>query len=54
MLDVLKTVNRILRIVFIGVVAVTAMVKVFDIKSKETVQIIDEDEYSTSEFDEIW
>ena len=55
MLDVLKTVNRILRIVFIGVVGITAIVKVFDIRpEKETVVINEDEDYITSEFDEIW
>ena len=54
MLEVLKTVNKILRIIFIGVVGITAIVKVFDIKPKETAVVTDDDERVTSEFDEIW
>ncbi len=55
MLEVFKTVNKILRIVFIGVVGITAIVNVFNIKpQKETVVIDDENDYITSEFDEIW
>ena len=55
MLDVLKTVNKILRILFIGVVGITAIVKIFDIRpEKQTVIFNEDDEYITSEFDEIW
>ena len=55
MLDVLKTINKVLRIVFIGFVGITAITKLFDFKSEEKTVIADEDrEYITSEFDEIW
>lgn len=55
MLDVLKTVNKILRVVFIGFIAVAAIAKAFDIKPAEKAVVSgDEDEYTTSEFDEIW
>lgn len=55
MLDVFKTLNKILRIIFIGVVGIAAIVKVFDIKpQKETVVIDEDNDYITSEFDEIW
>lgn len=55
MLEVFKTVNKILRIVFIGVVGIAAIVKVFDIKpQKETVVVNEDEDYITSEFDEIW
>ena len=55
MLEVLKTVNKILRIAFIGVVGIMAIVKAFDIKPKKETIVIDEDnDYVTSEFDEIW
>ena len=55
MLEVFKTVNKILRIVFIGVVGIAAIVKAFDIKSEKVTAAVDEDEdYITSEFDEIW
>jgi hypothetical protein len=56
MLDVLKTVNKILRVVFIGFIAITAIAKVFDIKkpADKITASGDEDEYNTSEFDEIW
>ena len=55
MLDVLKTVNKILRVVFIGFVAVTAIAKALDIRPVEKTAVsVDEDEYNTSEFDEIW
>lgn len=55
MLDFFKTVNKVLRIVFIGFVAIFAIAEAFNIKSgkKETI-IIDESEYVTSEFDDIW
>ena len=55
MLEVFKTVNKILRIVFIGVVGITAIVKAFDIKPEKQTVVVDEDtDYITSEFDEIW
>jgi hypothetical protein len=55
MLEVFKTINKILRIVFIGVVGITAIVKVFDIKPQKETMVVNEDEdYITSEFDEIW
>ena len=55
MLDVLKTVNKILRIVFIGFIAITAIAKALDIRPAEKAAVsVDEDEYNTSEFDEIW
>ncbi len=55
MSDVIKTIKNIFRIVFIGVVAITAIVKAFDVKPKERPAVSDEDrEYITSEFDEIW
>ncbi len=55
MLDVLKVVNKVLRIIFIGVIGITAIVKAFDIKpEKETVVVDTEDDYITSEFDDIW
>lgn len=55
MAEVLKTINKILRIVFIGVIGIAAIVKALDIKPKKETIVIDEDEdYITSEFDEIW
>ncbi len=55
MLEVFRTVNKILRVVFIGVVAITSLIKIFDIKpEKQVINTTDDDEYNTSEFDEIW
>ena len=55
MLEVFKTVNKILRFVFIGVVGIAAIVKAFDIKPEKETVVVDEDtDYITSEFDEIW
>lgn len=55
MLDFLKTVNKILRVVFIGFIGILAIVKALDIKSENApVAAVDEDDYITSEFDEIW
>ena len=55
MLDVLRTVNKILRFVFIGVIGIAAIVKAFDIRPKKETVVVDEDtDYITSEFDEIW
>lgn len=54
MLEVFKTVNKCLRIIFIGFIAIAALIKVFDIKPKEEATFIDEEDCATSEFDEIW
>ena len=54
MLEVFRTVNKILRFVFIGFVGIIAIVKVFDIKPEKETIVVDEDDYITSEFDEIW
>ena len=55
MVEVFKTVNKILRVIFIGFVGIIAITKIFDIKSdnKEIIEM-DENDYATSEFDEIW
>jgi hypothetical protein len=55
MLEFFKTLNKVFRIVFIGFVVLAAIVKAFDIKSdKDNVTELDEADYATSEFDEIW
>jgi hypothetical protein len=55
MLGVFKTVNKILRVIFIGFVGIFAIAKIFNIKSEpETVNFVDDADRDNSEFDEIW
>ena len=54
MLETLKKVNNILRIIFIGATAVFALAKIFDVVPKQKIDIGDSAEPVTSEFDEIW
>lgn len=54
MLETLRRVNNILRIIFVGATAVFALVKIFDIVPKKNIDITDDAEPVTSEFDEIW
>lgn len=54
MLETLKRVNNILRIIFIGATAVFALVKIFDIVPKKSIDVKEDAEPVTSEFDEIW
>lgn len=55
MLDKIKKMNKILRVVFIGFIAVYGVLKIFDVvpKEKKKDRIIDT-ERRTSEFDELW
>ena len=54
MIETLKKVNNILRIMFIGATAIFAIVKIFDIAPKQNFDNTIDAEPVTSEFDEIW
>lgn len=54
MLDMIKKINKVLRVVFIGFVAIYGIVKIFDIVPKEKKQRTAAAEERTSEFDELW
>ena len=55
MVKVFKTVNTILRAVFIGTLGLFAIAKIFSIKPAESnTAEIDDADRATSEFDEIW
>ena len=55
MKEVFKTVNKILRVMFIGLLGLYAIAKIFDIKSADrSTEDIDDADRATSEFDEIW
>lgn len=54
MLETLRKVNNILRIIFIGATAVFALAKIFDVVPKQSADTADGAEPVTSEFDEIW
>lgn len=55
MCEFFRGVKNVLRVLFIGFVVIGAIVKALDIKSgeKEIIEI-DESDFETSEFDEIW
>lgn len=55
MINAIKKINKALRVVFIGVVVLYGIVKIFDIVPKENRERIgDSEEHKTSEFDELW
>ena len=55
MYEFFRCVKNVLRVLFIGFIAIGAIVKALDIKSEEKEIIeIDEADFETSEFDEIW
>lgn len=55
MLRTLKKINNVLRVLFIGFIALYTIAKVFRIVPKDDTGISTENaEHATSEFDEIW
>lgn len=54
MCDKIKKVNSVLRVVFIGFIAIYGIVKIFDVVPKKKKQQPASAEKRTSEFDELW
>lgn len=53
MLNMIKKINKVLRVIFIGFIAIYGIVKIFDIVPKEKRQETAAED-RTSEFDELW
>ena len=54
MFDKIKKLNSILRVVFIGFIAIYGIVKIFDVVPKKKTQQSVSTEKRTSELDELW
>lgn len=54
MFDKIKKLNSILRVVFIGFIAIYGIIKIFDVVPKQKKQRSVSAEKRTSEFDELW